>query len=84
MSNERYIATPNLRAALAEDERSMGWLARKSDASWSLVSKAVRGERTVSSELAHRIAGLLGRDFFLLWDVASVRQNSADVSEVAA
>lgn len=78
MSNERFTANEKLRERLADEERSVAWLARKSTVNQSLIEKALRGERTLGREAAEKVALVLRSDIFLLFDVAPVRSRRAN------
>lgn len=78
MSNERrYHATNRLREELAEQERSISWLARKARVSQQLMSFVLRRERTIGETPATLAAAALGKDLevFFAPVVTSVTQS---------
>lgn len=75
MRNERrYHATNRLREELAEQERSISWLARKAKVSQQLMSFVLRRERTIGETPATLAAAALGKqiDVFFVPVVTSV------------
>jgi transcriptional regulator with XRE-family HTH domain len=81
MEARRYTPTDQLAATLQKRERSQRWLARKAKVSPSLMSFAIRGERTLSEAAALRAAAALGEEFDELF--RSTPQHEAN-TEVAA
>lgn len=61
-----YRAT-GLQATLKTQGRKARWLAEKVGVHESLLSKAMKGQRTINAETAAKIADLLGVPFFVLW-----------------
>lgn len=61
MDGQRYIASPNLTATLADRERSRRWLALKIKVSPTLMTYVVTGERSLSAEKAELAAAVLGK-----------------------
>jgi transcriptional regulator with XRE-family HTH domain len=78
MSTKRYRAT-HLKAIMDEQGRKRSWLARKVGVSESFIRFILSGERTVSEEVAERIATALGVPLFFAFDGTDVPDNGAIV-----
>jgi len=60
MSTSRRYRPTGLREALAAQERTVVWSARKAGVSHPLIFLALTGRRTLSENVAERIAAALG------------------------
>lgn len=67
-SPTRYQAI-NLRAVLQAQGRKKEWLANEAGISPSLVTMLLSGKRTVSEEVAERIARAVGVPLFLIFEL---------------
>ncbi len=78
----RYQST-NLDRVLADQGRKQRWLARRVGVSESLVSMLISGERTISADMAERIAAALDVPLFLLFEL-SVSSESLPTEAIPA
>lgn len=67
-----------------EQGRKRTWLARKVGVSESFVRFILSGERTVSPELAERIATALGVPLFFAFDGTDVPEPGSPVEQLAS
>ncbi len=79
--SNRFRAT-HLAEILRQNERSQSWLARKVGVSVSLMNYIVKGERTMSFELASAIGDVFGLPLFLFCESTSVYKSDT-LKEVA-
>jgi transcriptional regulator with XRE-family HTH domain len=64
----RYLAT-NLGATLDHQGRTGRWLANRLGVSESLISKVLKGERTIDGGFAEKIAFVIDVPLFLLFEL---------------
>jgi transcriptional regulator with XRE-family HTH domain len=68
VDTERYGAG-NLRAVLHQQGRRQDWLSRQIGVSEALISKVLKGERTLSRAHAERVAAALNVPFFMIFEL---------------
>lgn len=83
MDGQRFTASPNLTATLAERERSRRWLALKIGISPTLMHYVITGERTISPEKAALAAAFLGKPIDVLF-MSTEMDNTASELEASA
>lgn len=76
-TTERFGAG-NLEAVLVEQGRMQNWVAQQAGISESLISKVLKGQRTLSKPDAERVARVLGVPFFMLFNLRDRSTNGTD------
>ena len=79
----RYLAKEALREILDEQGRKASWLAHRLGVSKALMSLVLSRQRTLGLQEAQRIADLLGRSFFVLFELAEAREVVSQAESVA-
>ena len=78
-SNERVMMRGSeLRSVLEAQGRRKDWLAAQAGIHPSLLSHAMAGRRSVTEDVAERMAAALQVPFFLLFDRSGVLQNRTE------
>lgn len=78
----RYRAKPALRAEIARQGRRADWFASQIGVQPSYLSKVFGGYRRLSEVQARIAAGVLGVDFFVLFEHPIGSNNASDMREV--
>lgn len=80
---DRYLAT-NLGAVMAQQGRQNVWLAERLGVSRSFITMVINGRRTISGELASKIASTFDLPLFLLFELSGESKALSESREASA
>lgn len=80
MTDTDRFSAGNLGAVLREQGRRQDWLSRQIGVSEALISKVLKGERTLSRTHAERVATALNVPFFMLFELRERSDSDASVA----